>query len=261
MICPTYTCDRVHFLDTPFDLVSEDFVLEFLLNRAHARHSFEYIVTPNADHVVRNFKNSELLSIYNNALLSVCDSRVVARLASTKGFPIHHIITGSDLTLKLFDNILNPEHKITVIGCENNIISLLKSKYHLNHLYHHNPPMGFIHSKNQIQECCQFIVEHPSDFILLAVGSPQQELLAGHLKAIPESKGIGLCIGASLLFLTGIEKRAPRIFSKLGIEWLFRLLQNPKRLWYRYYHDLKILKMTIRSRRYNHSQNTRVLKK
>src|SRR6185436_2589093 len=74
----------------------------------------------------------------------------------------------------------------------------------------------------------------PFRYCLLAVGSPQQEFVAYCLKQRGAARGLALCIGASVDFLTGKERRAPRAWQALGCEWLYRLLQSPRRMAYRY---------------------------
>jgi UDP-N-acetyl-D-mannosaminuronic acid transferase (WecB/TagA/CpsF family) len=68
----------------------------------------------------------------------------------------------------------------------------------------------------------------------LAIGSPQQEIVAHKLKERGVARGLALCVGTAVNYLTGIEKRAPQWMQRIGFEWLFRLLQNPKRLAKRY---------------------------
>jgi UDP-N-acetyl-D-mannosaminuronic acid transferase (WecB/TagA/CpsF family) len=66
------------------------------------------------------------------------------------------------------------------------------------------------------------------------VGSPQQEIIAKKLKERGTARGLALCVGASIDFITRAERRAPPWMRKSGLEWLFRLIQNPKRLANRY---------------------------
>ena len=251
--------ERIHFLATPFYLLSEEKVLSMLSQPDLADLPFRYLVTPNSDHVVRNYTQPELLDIYENACLSLCDSQVVARLARAKNYPIKEVVTGSELTRNLFESVFDAGHRITVIGCELRVVDYLKEHYGLSKINHHNPKMGFIHDDSAIQECCQFVIDHPADFVLIAVGSPQQEILASFLSSTSGCKGIGLCIGASLLFLSGQERRAPRIFSRLGLEWLFRLLQDPKRLWRRYFNNLNIFPMVFREKPFDGKASHRSL--
>jgi exopolysaccharide biosynthesis WecB/TagA/CpsF family protein len=86
-----------------------------------------------------------------------------------------------------------------------------------------------------VEACVEFVEAHsPFRFCFLAVGAPQQELLAQLLKSRGKARGMALCIGASIDFLTGKERRAPLWMQKIGFEWLFRLLNDPKRLGGRY---------------------------
>lgn len=241
-----FTFDRVHFLNTPFDVVSEQTV-HAILKSIDTQAGFEYVVTPNADHVVRNQSRPDLCSIYERALISVCDSRVVSRLARFKGYPLTDVVTGSDLTAWLFAQMLGEQHSITIIGGDCEVVDALRKKYSLGQVFHYNPPMGFIRNELEISACCEFVCQHKADFVFLAVGSPQQEVLAERLKMTQGCVGVAFCIGASLLFLTGKEKRAPLCFSRLGVEWLYRLMQDPKRLWRRYLENFKIFRMVMDS--------------
>jgi exopolysaccharide biosynthesis WecB/TagA/CpsF family protein len=98
-----------------------------------------------------------------------------------------------------------------------------------------NPPMGFINDPAAVQGVLEFVERHsPFRFCMLAIGSPQQEIIAQQLKHRGVARGLALCIGASVDFITGKERRAPALMQRLGAEWLFRLLQSPRRLGKRY---------------------------
>jgi UDP-N-acetyl-D-mannosaminuronic acid transferase (WecB/TagA/CpsF family) len=95
--------------------------------------------------------------------------------------------------------------------------------------------MNFIRDEAAVESCLQAIEAcSPFRFCLLAVGTPQQELIALKLKERGIARGLTLCVGASINFITGVEKRAPRWMQKSGFEWLFRLIRSPKRLANRY---------------------------
>jgi exopolysaccharide biosynthesis WecB/TagA/CpsF family protein len=91
--------------------------------------------------------------------------------------------------------------------------------------------MGLRHDRVARQAAADFIAHSKCRFTFLAVGSPQQELIAAQVTG---ATGFGLCIGAALEFLTGDQVRAPRAFQKTGMEWAYRLASNPRRLWRRY---------------------------
>ena len=82
-----------------------------------------------------------------------------------------------------------------------------------------------------------FVLANPARFTFLAVGSPRQEILAAAIQATGKATGTGLCIGASLDFLSGAAERAPIWMQHAGLEWLHRLAGNPGRLARRYLCD------------------------
>jgi N-acetylglucosaminyldiphosphoundecaprenol N-acetyl-beta-D-mannosaminyltransferase len=226
--------ERCEIAGMPFDVVTRASALEAISHRSELA-PFAYVVTPNVDHIVRCQKQ-KLRALYDAAWLSLCDSRVIARSSRLLGIKVPGVITGSDLTLALFDDIIQPGDSITIIGCDYEHIQILRRKMPEVTIHHYNPPMGFAGDEIEIERAADFVVNHRSRFTFLAVGSPQQEKLACLIKQKPAT-GIGFCIGASILFLTGGEKRAPNWVQRVGLEWLFRLMQNPGRLWRRYLVD------------------------
>lgn len=221
------------FLGTTFDPLTP----MQTLSRAKwitAEHGFRYIVTPNVDHIVRLSQEPEVFEpLYGAAWISVCDSRILELLANFSGLPLR-AVPGSDLTGQLFDNVITAEDHITVIGADAEIIQGLKDRYGLTHIHHHEPPFGMRHKPDAIAATADFIAAHPSRYVFICVGSPQQEMVAKAALERGDCVGLGLCVGASLEFLTGRIKRAPKWMQKYRLEWLFRLGSEPGRLWKRY---------------------------
>jgi N-acetylglucosaminyldiphosphoundecaprenol N-acetyl-beta-D-mannosaminyltransferase len=94
--------------------------------------------------------------------------------------------------------------------------------------------MGFDRDPVAFANTIAFVRANPARLVFLAVGSPRQEVLAAALVAAGDITGTGLCIGASLEFLSGASRRAPRILQRCGLEWLFRFASNPRKLFRRY---------------------------
>ncbi|RZI85814.1 MAG: glycosyltransferase [Rubrivivax sp.] len=222
---------RITIAGTPFDVLHESDVLDILRERK-ADLPFEYIATPNVDHVVRT-QRLGCRDLYDDAWMSLCDSRVLATLALLLNVRFPSVIPGSDLTVKIFTDFLRDGDHVTIVGCDPENMRILREKYPNLVIHHHNPPMGFVSKPDAVRAAVDFVLQHPSRFVFLAVGSPQQEILARAIKKAG-GVGLGLCIGASILFLTGGEKRAPKWVQAIGFEWTFRLLNNPGRLWKRY---------------------------
>lgn len=206
-----------------------------------AGEPFRYVVTPNADHVVRLSRDPGLSSIYRNAWMCLMDSRVVPRLARLLGLRTPAIAPGSDLTEQLLTRYLQPGERITIVGLAPEFLPALIERCQLAAPAHHNPPLGFDKDPAAFAAAVQFVCDHPSRFVLLAVGSPRQERLAEAVAATGRASGTGLCIGASLEFMIGVQQRAPVWMRRAGLEWLHRLLSNPRRMFRRYLIDSPVV--------------------
>lgn len=226
---------RVPFVGVGFDLLAMDEVLKRLSAVTEAT-PYGYVVTPNVDHVVRlddTAQAAELGHLYEEADLSLCDSRIIAHLARARGLSLP-VVPGSDLTLALFDTVIRPGDRVAIIGGDREMVADLAGRYSGLELLHYEPPMGLRRNAAAREEAARFIAEAHARFTFIAVGSPQQEMIAGAVRAFPQATGMALCIGASLDFITGRQRRAPKLMQKLSIEWMHRLASDPKRMWRRY---------------------------
>ena len=195
---------------------------------------FGYVVTPNADHLARLRRQPRLAPLYDQALLRLLDSRVVARVAAVIGLAVPPVAPGSDLTAVILREHLRPGERLTIIGLDPVHLRALMERTGIAAPAHHNPPSGFEHDPKSLRDAVDFALAHPSRFILLAVGSPRQEILAAAIQASGRATGTGLCIGASLDFLSGAARRAPFWMQRAGLEWLHRLAGDPHRMARRY---------------------------
>ena len=223
---------RLRFLGAPFDSVDSDEVLA-LIDAARADGTFKYIVTPNVDHVVRLSAQPELDSHYETAWLTLCDSRPIAFLAKAASVDLP-LVTGSDLTVRLFEHVIREGDGIALIAPNEAVIAVMREKYPHLRLRSYVPPLGVSENPEEIARCVEFVLREQADFVFLAIGCPQSEKIAYALSKVEHATGLCLCIGASLEFMTGMKKRAPYWMNRVGIEWLHRLASDPKRLWRRY---------------------------
>ena len=196
---------------------------------------FAYVVTPNVDHLIRLCDDAAFRSLYANAGFVLNDSRFLSRIVRfAKGVRLQ-VCAGSDLTESLFKQVIGSHDNILVIGSNPAQIRMLEQRHGLASLKHYEPPMGFIKDPSAVESCLQFVEsQSPFRFCFLALGCPQQEIIADKLRERGTARGLAFCIGASINFLTGTERRAPRWMQKLGMEWAFRLAQDPGRLANRY---------------------------
>ncbi len=196
---------------------------------------YAFVITPNVDHLIRYCEDASFRELCDAADYVLLDSRFLAHIMYMVKRVRARVCPGSDLTAELFNRIIAPTDGVVLIGGSVEQAQQLASTYGLKDLRHHNPPMGFIHDPSAVEVCLKFIESHsPFRFCFLAVGCPQQEILATALKARGRARGLAFCVGASINFLTGTERRAPLWAQRIGIEWLFRLVHSPARLGKRY---------------------------
>ena len=227
---------RENFLDVAFDVLPVDRLLS-RLGAVTSKSAFQYLVTPNVDHMVRLHKSRAdlegLVDAYRTADLCVCDSKVLARLARWRGVQLP-VVTGSDLTASLFERVIQNGDRVAIVGGDEAMVDELKRKYPAIRFAQHCPPMGLMGNAAARTEAARFIVGQKARFTFLCVGSPQQELIAAEASRIGGGRGMAFCIGAAIEFITGQTKRAPQFARRLGLEWAHRLVTNPRRLWRRY---------------------------
>ncbi|MBW6526688.1 WecB/TagA/CpsF family glycosyltransferase [Sphingomonas sp. RHCKR7] len=227
------------FLGLRFDPLDTDAAVTWL-RAARADSPFAYVVTPNVDHIVRldaagreEPTGAALWRAYEGAALTLCDSRVLARLARWCGVTLP-VAPGSDLTVRLFDEVARPGDRIAIIGGDSTLLAALRERFAALDIVQHVPPMGLLRDAAALEAAAAFGRDSRARFLLLAVGSPQQEIVAARIAALAGAGGVALCIGASLDFIVGRQRRAPRLVQRLGLEWAHRLASQPRRLWRRY---------------------------
>lgn len=190
-----------------------------------------YVVTPNPEIILKALSDEEYFTILNLADLSLPDGIGLKFAAWCLGFNLKRVI-GSDLTCELLRISENNNYRIGIV----NWIDGLSKKEDINeHLKNTYPKLQFL--VIDIQKDSEIDYTEMNDFspslIFVSLGAPWQEKFMYHeLKNIPSVK-IALGIGGAFDFLTGKTKRAPRIFSFLGFEWLWRAIKQPagQKLW------------------------------
>ncbi len=219
----------------------DDLPMISVINKLHvfskSCDGLKTVITPNVDHLSRlvdssGVKRQELWNIYKNASLLLCDSQILKMLMNKKGKKIINVIPGSTLTQELFTGTTMIGSKVLILGADEAVFEKLRNSFPSVDLYHLNPSMGFINKPDEIKEIVSKVKAISPNYIFLAVGSPRQELLAKKLES-ELTGGVALCIGASILFLVGEEKRAPILFQRCKLEWLYRMVTQ-KRLVGRY---------------------------
>jgi N-acetylglucosaminyldiphosphoundecaprenol N-acetyl-beta-D-mannosaminyltransferase len=228
---------HAEFLGLRFSALDQAATIRRLVAQGDA--PFQYVVTPNAVHVVMaNNDPAVLLPIYRKAWLSLCDSQIVRGLARLRGLKLP-LVTGSSLVARLLEeqNAVAPagaRKRLLLVGPGREWASILLTRYPRLDLDVLPAPHGLATDaalRMQIADAC---VVRRWDILLLCVGCPAQELIAAEIARRNNGTGVALCVGASIDFLTGQRRRAPRFLQVLALEWAFRLASEPRRLLRRY---------------------------
>lgn len=210
-----------------------------------------YVVTPNVDHLVQLERGGELNDVYKNADLILTDGKPIIWISKWYGTPIKEKISGSDLFPKLCELAANKGYKMYFLGAAEGVAAtaadnLMKRFDGLNVVGTYSPPFGFEKDEAELEKIKKKIKEANPQILIVGLGCPKQELFILHHRnelGVPISLGLG----ASLDFEAGAIKRAPKWMSNHGLEWLYRITQDPKRMAKRYLiDDRKIIGMAIK---------------
>lgn len=223
----------VAFLSLDFTPLNPDTLYERVVEKATRRQEFCYLVTPNVDQMVRLHHTPANAVLHTDAWANVNDSRILELLAARSGLGLP-ACPGSDLTARLLHDAIDPSEPVVIIGCTKEVVYAVSQRFGLRDVRWHLPPMGLRTNPDAVNAAAQFCVDNPARFTFICVGNPQQEMVARAIKMTGKATGFGLCVGASLEFLAGVRHRAPQWMQKTRLEWLFRLLSEPKVLWRRY---------------------------
>ncbi len=198
------------------------------------------VYTPNVDHLMKLQHDSAFVAAYQQADYRVCDSQVLLYAAKFLGDPIKAKISGSDLFPQFCDYHANNDAiKIFLLGGAAGIAAQARDRINQRTgreiiVAAHSPSFGFEKNPRECLELVQMIRRSSANVLVVGVGAPKQEIwITKHRHMLP-TIDIFLAVGAAIDFEAGNKPRSPAWMSKLGIEWIHRLMSEPQRLWKRY---------------------------
>lgn len=201
------------------------------------------VVTPNADHVILLQRDQEFYEVYKNAEWVLCDSKILAICMKYLKSPVAEVIPGSSL-FPAYCNFHknNPAIRIFLLGAAPGVadkaLSVINKRIGRNIVVGaHSPSYGFEKNENECNEIINIINHSGANVLVIGVGAPKQEKWIFKFKDKFSDVKLFMALGATIDFEAGNIKRAPVWMQKLCIEWLYRLIKEPKRLWKRYLLD------------------------
>lgn len=241
---------RIKFLNTNVDNLTMKEAVE-KIDELIQRNIPSYVVTPNVDHIVKLEKDEELRKIYDKADLVLTDGMPLIWISKLKSNPIKEKVSGSDLFPRVCELAAHKGYKIFLLGAAEGVAK--KAAENLKIIYPklkicgtYSPSYGFEKNDEEIDYIISIINKAKPDILAVGLGAPKQEKFIYKYKYrlnVP----VSLAIGASIDFEAGNVERAPKWMQKCGLEWLYRLLKEPKRMFRRYLvEDLQIVKISLK---------------
>lgn len=234
--------ERVRLLDVPFDVVTMHETLERVGSMIRARQP-HYLATANVDFAVQSRKDPELREILEKAHLVVCDGTPLVWLSRLLRRPLPERVAGSDMVPRLLVKAEQEGWRVFFLGGESEVLKQAVRKVAEKHprleiAGAYSPPFAPL-EKMDHEGIRTRVKEARPDLLLVSFGCPKQEKwIARHYEALGVPVSVG--VGATIDFLAGAMKRAPRWMQVAGMEWIFRLAQEPRRLLKRYATDMVV---------------------
>lgn len=242
--------DSAHLFDITITNLTFGDVCDRLRNHIDAdRRGF--IVTPNVNHVCLCYRNATFRDAYKDAFLALPDGIPILWASRLFGVPLKAKLSGSDMVPKLCAFAAENGYSVFFFGgaegTADKSAQIMKER-HPNLIVAGTacPPFGFEKDPAKLDAAIQEVRDAAPGICFVALGSPKQELfMQRHFQQMGANVSIG--IGAAFDFISGRVKRAPLWMQHAGLEWLWRLMQEPRRLWRRYLvEDLVFFKLLWR---------------
>ena len=200
------------------------------------RKQFASVFTPNVDHVVKASTNTAFREAYDRVTLSVADGMPLIWVSPLLGCALPERVAGSDLLMPVLNMAARNKWRVYLLGgapgVAPEVATLLTEKMGITVAGWDDCRIDQTGTDADGSSFERARAARP-DIILVALGPPKQELWIDRAREIV-GPAVCLGVGASLDFLVGKYKRAPRWMGRIGLEWAYRLAQEPKRLWRRY---------------------------
>ncbi|MHC4995620.1 MAG: WecB/TagA/CpsF family glycosyltransferase [Planctomycetota bacterium] len=241
----------VELMGVPFISATENRCAEYILEEVQADRG-GWVVTPNLDILRQRRYNNAVDQLMSEATFRVADGMPLVWASWVQGTPLPERVTGSNLIITLSQEATRHGRSIFLLGGDpgmaDGAAGVLKGWFKdLKVAGTYCPPMGFDKDDSGIDPIIEILKEAKPDIVFVGLGCPKQEKLIKRLRPhLPNTWWMG--VGISFSFLCGKVHRAPKWMQKMGMEWVHRLAQEPKRLSQRYLvHDIPFFFVLIMS--------------
>lgn len=225
---------RVKILNTEIDNLSMSETIDRIIQSIRAKRQIHHVVV-NASKIVSMQKDMPLRESVNSSDIINADGQAVVWASNILKNPIKERVAGIDV----MENVVRIAHlnnfTIFFLGAKEDVVKTVVEKYSVK--YSKTIIAGFRNgyfSKKEEPEIAKQISNSNCDILFVAISSPTKELFLYNNKKLLNNVYFIMGVGGSFDVVAGKIKRAPRWMQKLGLEWFYRLIQEPKRMWKRY---------------------------
>lgn len=207
-----------------------------------------YVVAINVDVVMKIEADPYLKKIVDDADMVLVDGKPLVWISKLHGRPLKAKISGSDLVPLLCEISAKKGYSIFIIGGKDGIAAQARQRLEqklpgIRIAGTYAPPFGFENDQEELDKINRMISEAHPDLLIACFGCPKQEKWIYENIEKYDAK-VSVCAGATVDFLAGNVKRAPKWMSEHGLEWFYRFLQEPRRMFRRYFvDDMKIIRL------------------
>lgn len=239
---PPTSAAPIALVGVPFDNVTTAETIQ-LIEQMVATRQPHHLVTANVDFLVQALRDVELHRILMDAHLVLCDGMPLVWASRLLGNPLPERVAGSDLVPLLIEVAAKKSYRIFFLGgapdSTEQAVKNLQRKYpDLTIAGHYSPPFAHLLEMDHAEICRRIRAAQP-DLLFVSFGCPKQEKwIAMHYRSLGVPVTVG--VGATIDFLAGRVRRAPRWMQRTSTEWIFRVLQEPRRLFKRYFFGIWI---------------------
>ncbi len=237
MTAGTAKADRIRIGSLRVDVVNLDGALDAIDALVSAKAGGT-VFTPNVDHVVQVEHDPRFRAAYDDVSLSLVDGMPLMWAARLLKTPLPEKVSGSDLILPLMRRAAERGHRVYFLGGADGAAELAKQK--LLEQFPSLQIVGVDSARIDVNGSAEVqapilarIATAKPDLLLVALGAPKQEIWSHEQRAALGS-AVAIGVGASLDFIAGAQTRAPKWMSDSGLEWAYRLAQDPRRMASRY---------------------------
>ena len=241
---------RIHFMGIEIDNLTRDELVERVFDSIKSRTPVQ-VVGVNVDQIIGVHKNNISKKIFLNSYLVFVDGKPIKWMCSLLRKPIKERITGPDFMEYICKRAAPFGMKIFLLGAGPGVAQkcgeILQERYPgIVVVGAYSPPFGFQNDLKEMNKINSMLKQSDADMLFVGMGSPKQDIFI-YENMYKYEIPVSFSMGAALDFIAGNVKRAPRWMIHCGLEWFYRVLQDPKRLWKRYFiNDMKIIPMFIK---------------